>query len=586
MTTELDPALAETDRRRRRMDHDHPHYKWVVLSNTTLGILLASINASIVLISLPAIFRGIGLNPLAPGNVSYLLWMLMGYLVVTAVLVVPFGRLGDMFGRVRIYNIGFVVFTLAAIALSFDPFHLDGGAIWLIAWRVVQGVGGAMLMSSSSAILTDAFPANQRGMALGVNMVAAVAGSFLGLLIGGVLSEVHWQAIFWVGVPIGVIGTLWSVRSLKELGVRNPGRIDWAGTVTFGVGLTVLLIGITYGIQPYGDSTTGWTSPMVLGSIIGGLALLVVFCFIELRVSQPMVDIRLFRSAAFGMGNLAGLMSSVGRGGLQFMLIIWLQGIWLPLHGYSFESTPLWAGIYLLPATFGFLAAAPIAGSLADRFGARPFTVGGMLLMAATFVALLLIPVNFNYWVFAVLVFLNGIGGGIFTAPNTAAIMSSVPASQRGAASGVRSTFFNAGNSLSIGIFFSLMIVGLAHTLPTAMSQGLMAQGISPDVAHDVANLPPVGSLFAAFLGYNPIGELLAPYNALHQPGVNTEVLTGQTFFPNLITEPFHSGLVVVFGAAALMMVIGAIASMFNPGRYGVAEVTEDQAPATTTTTE
>ncbi|MBI3692697.1 MAG: MFS transporter, partial [Mycolicibacterium aromaticivorans] len=406
MTTELDPALAETDRRRRRMDHDHPHYKWVVLSNTTLGILLASINASIVLISLPAIFRGIGLNPLAPGNVSYLLWMLMGYLVVTAVLVVPFGRLGDMFGRVRIYNIGFVVFTLAAIALSFDPFHLDGGAIWLIAWRVVQGVGGAMLMSSSSAILTDAFPANQRGMALGVNMVAAVAGSFLGLLIGGVLSEIHWQAIFWVGVPIGILGTIWSVRSLKELGVRNPGRVDWAGTVTFGVGLTVLLIGITYGIQPYGDSTTGWTNPMVLGSIIGGLLLLVAFCLIELRVAQPMVDIRLFRSAAFGMGNLAGLMSSVGRGGLQFMLIIWLQGIWLPLHGYSFESTPLWAGIYLLPATFGFLAAAPIAGSLADRFGARPFTVGGMVLMAVTFVALLMIPVNFNYWVFAVLVFL------------------------------------------------------------------------------------------------------------------------------------------------------------------------------------
>ncbi|WP_099246522.1 MFS transporter [Mycobacterium sp. shizuoka-1] len=565
------------------MDHDHPHYKWVVLSNTTLGILLASINASIVLISLPAIFRGIGLNPLAPGNVSYLLWMLMGYLVVTAVLVVPFGRLGDMYGRVKIYNIGFVVFTLAAIALSFDPFHLDGGAIWLIAWRVIQGIGGAMLMSSSSAILTDAFPANQRGMALGVNMVAAVAGSFLGLLIGGVLSEIHWQAVFWVGVPIGILGTIWSMRSLKELGVRSPGRVDWAGTVTFGVGLTVLLIGITYGIQPYGDSTTGWTNPLVLGSIIGGLALLAGFCLIELRVSQPMVDIRLFRSAAFGMGNLAGLMSSVGRGGLQFMLIIWLQGIWLPLHGYSFESTPLWAGIYLLPATFGFLAAAPIAGSLADRFGARPFTVGGMVLMAVTFVALLMIPVNFNYWVFAVLVFLNGLGGGIFTAPNTAAIMSSVPAAQRGAASGVRATFFNAGSSLSIGIFFSLMIVGLAHTLPNAMSQGLAAQGVSPDVAHDVANLPPVGSLFAAFLGYNPIAELLAPYDALHQPGVNADVLTGQTFFPNLITEPFHSGLVVVFGAAALMMVIGAIASLFNPGRYGAEPVTESREPAQAT---
>ena len=562
-------AAAETARRRRRMDHDHPFYKWVVLSNTTLGMLLASINASIVLISLPAIFRGIGLNPLAAGNVSYLLWMLMGYLVVTAVLVVFFGRLGDMFGRVKIYNIGFAVFTFAAIALSFDPFHLDGGALWLIGWRVVQGVGGAMLMASSAAILTDAFPSNQRGMALGVNMVAAVAGSFLGLLIGGVLSEWHWKAIFWVGVPIGLLGTVWSMRSLKELGVRTPGRLDWAGTFTFGVGLTALLTGITYGIQPYGDSTTGWTNPWVLGTIAVGLALLVAFCLIELRVAEPMVNIRLFRSASFGLGNLAGLMSSVGRGGLQFMLIIWLQGIWLPLHGYSFESTPLWAGIYMLPMTAGFLASAPLAGSLADRFGARPFTVGGMVLMAVTFVALVMIPVDFNYLVFAVLVFFNGLGGGIFTAPNTAAIMSSVPAAERGSASGVRATFFNAGSSLSIGIFFSLMIVGLANTLPSAMSAGLQQQGVSASVAQEVANTPPVGSLFAAFLGYNPIAELLAPHNALAQPGVNADVLTGKTFFPQLITEPFHTGLVVVFIAAAVMMVIGALASMFNPGRYG-----------------
>jgi MFS family permease len=579
MTTEIemtDTAAGAGDtaeiiraRRRVRMDLDHPRYKWVVLSNTTLGTLLATINASIVLISLPAIFRGIGLNPLAPANVSYLLWMLMGYLVVTAVLVVPFGRLGDMFGRVRIYNLGFVVFTLAAVALSFDPFHLDGGAVWLIAWRVIQGFGGAMLMASSSAILTDAFPANQRGMALGINMVAAVAGSFLGLLIGGLLSEWHWKAIFWVGVPIGLIGTIWSLRSLKEMGVRTPGRLDWAGTLTFGLGLTVLLIGITHGIQPHGDRTTGWTNPSVLGAIVAGLLLVVAFCFVELRVAEPMVDVRLFKSAAFGMGNLAGLMSSVGRGGLQFMLIIWLQGIWLPLHGYSFESTPLWAAIYMLPITVGFLVAGPLAGSLSDRFGARPFTVGGMLLMAGSFIALLMIPVNFNYWVFAVLIFLNGLGGGIFTAPNTAAIMSSVPAAQRGAASGVRATFFNAGSSLSIGVFFSLMVIGLAGTLPTALSNGLQEQGVSASVAHEVANLPPVGSLFAAFLGYNPIAELLEPYNALQQPGVNAEVLTGKTFFPELITAPFHAGLTVVFGAAAVMMLIGTVASLFNPGRYG-----------------
>ncbi|MCB0928437.1 MAG: MFS transporter [Mycobacterium sp.] len=567
--TAPDPALTATAERRRRIDHDHPHYKWIVLSNTTLGTLLATVNASIVLISLPAIFRGIGLNPLEAGNVSYLLWMLMGYLVVTAVLVVPFGRLGDMFGRVRIYNLGFVVFTLAAVALSFDPFQLGGGAVWLIAWRVIQGFGGAMLMASSSAILTDAFPANQRGMALGINMVAAVAGSFLGLLIGGALSEWHWKAIFWVGVPIGLIGTVWSYRSLRELGSRTPGRLDWAGTLTFGIGLTVLLIGITYGIQPHGGSPTGWTNPAVLGAIGTGLALLVAFCAVELRVAQPMVDVRLFRSAAFGMGNLAGLMSSMGRGGLQFMLIIWLQGIWLPLHGYSFESTPLWSAIYMLPITAGFLVAGPLAGSLSDRFGARPFTVGGMVLMAGSFLALLAIPVNFDYPVFAVLIFLNGFGGGIFTAPNTAAIMSSVPADQRGAASGVRATFFNAGSSLSIGIFFSLMIIGLAGTLPSALSDGLQAQGVSAGVAQDVANLPPVGSLFAAFLGYNPIAELLAPFGALQQPGVNAEVLTGHTFFPELITAPFHAGLEVVFGAAAVMMVIGAIASMFSPGRYG-----------------
>ncbi|HET9874589.1 MAG TPA: MFS transporter, partial [Mycobacterium sp.] len=474
---------AKTPRRRSRFDRDHPGYKWVALSNTTLGVVLATVNGSIVLISLPAIFRGIGLNPLDPSNVSYLLWMLMGYLLVSAVLVVVFGRLCDMFGRVRIYNLGFVVFTIAAIALSFDPFQLGPGAVWLIGWRMIQGVGGAMLMASSAAILTDAFPANQRGMALGVNQVAAVAGSFVGLLLGGLLSEWDWRAVFWVGVPIGVLGTVWSLRSLHELGELAPGKLDWAGTATFGLGLTALLIGITYSIQPHGDSPTGWTNPRVLGALAVGVLVLLAFCLIELRMAHPMLDIRLFKIGAFGMANVAGLMSSIGRGGLQFMLIIWLQGIWLPLHGYSFASTPLWSGIYLLPMMFGFLLAGPLAGVLSDRHGARPFTVGGMALMGVTFVALMFIPVNFNYWLFATLVFLNGLGGGIFTAPNSAVVMSSVPADQRGAASGVRATFFNAGTSLSIGIFFSLMVIGLANSLPAVMGAGLQQQGVSAGVA-------------------------------------------------------------------------------------------------------
>lgn len=574
LITRVDGTAAdiETARRRVRVDRDHPHHKWVALSNTTLGVLLATINSSIVLISLPAIFRGIGLNPLAPGNVSYLLWMLMGYLLASAVLVVLFGRLGDMYGRVRIYNMGFVVFTVSAVVLSFDPFHYGGGAVWLIAWRVVQGVGGAMLMANSSAILTDAFPSTQRGLALGINQVAAVAGSFLGLLIGGVLSEWDWRAIFWVGVPLGLLGTVWSYRSLVEIDQPTSGKLDWAGTVTVALGLTVLLTGITYGIQPYGNSSTGWSNPLVYGSLIAGVALLVLFCVIEARVADPMLDIRLFKNRAFGLGNLANLLASVGRGGLQFMLIIWLQGIWLPLRGYSYESTPLWAGIFLLPMTLGFLVAGPVAGLLSDRYGARPFATGGMVLSAVTFLALIAIPVNFNYWVFALLIFLNGLGSAIFTAPNTAAIMSSVPAHQRGAASGVRGTFFNAGSSLSIGIFFSLMIVGLSATMPAAMQSGLTAQCVPASTAAQVSSLPPVGSLFAAFLGYNPVGELLAPSGVLEQPGVNTAELTGQSFFPNLITEPFHAGLVVVFGAAALMMAVAALASLGAGGKYAHAD--------------
>lgn len=574
LMTRTDETAADiaTARRRVRVDRDHPHYKWVALSNTTLGVLLATINSSIVLISLPAIFRGIGLNPLAAGNVSYLLWMLMGYLLASAVLVVLFGRLGDMYGRVRIYNMGFVVFTVAAVVLSFDPFDYGGGAVWLIAWRVVQGVGGAMLMANSSAILTDAFPSTQRGLALGINQVAAVAGSFLGLLIGGVLSEWDWRAIFWVGVPLGLLGTVWSYRSLVEIDQPTPGKLDWAGTVTVALGLTVLLTGITYGIQPYGNSNTGWGNPLVYGSLIAGVALLVLFCVIESRVADPMLDMRLFKNRAFGLGNLANLLASVGRGGLQFMLIIWLQGIWLPLRGYSYESTPLWAGIFLLPMTLGFLLAGPVAGVLSDRYGARPFATGGMVLSAVTFLALIAIPVNFNYWAFAALIFLNGLGSAIFTAPNTAAIMSSVPAHQRGAASGVRGTFFNAGNSLSIGIFFSLMIVGLSATMPGAMQSGLTAQGVPAATAAEVAGTPPVGSLFAAFLGYNPISELLAPSGVLEQPGVNAAELTGQSFFPNLIAEPFHAGLVVVFVAAALMMAIAALASLGAGGKYAHAE--------------
>jgi MFS family permease len=545
------------------------NYKWLALSNTTLGILAATVNGSIVIISLPAIFRGILLDPLTPGNVSYLLWMLMGYLVVSAVLVVTLGRLGDIYGRVRMYNLGFAVFGIGALALPFDPLTGPGGALWLIGWRVVQATGGAMLMANSPAILTDAFPADQRGMAMGINQIAGISGQFIGLILGGVLAAVDWRLVFLVSVPIGLGGTIWSYLSLKEIGVRTAARIDWLGNITFAVGLIGILVGITYGIQPYGGHDMGWTSPVVLTGLIGGVTLLAAFCVIETRVSQPMFDLALMRIRAFAAGNTATLLASIARGGLQFMLILWLQGIWLVLHGYHYADTPLWSGIYLLPLTFGFVLFGPLSGKLSDRHGARAFASGGLLVSAAAFGGLLLVPTNFSYVIFAVLIFVSGAGMGLFSAPNAAGIMNSVPRHQRGAASGMLATFQNSGFVLSIGIFFSLMIAGLASTLPTTLTRGLTAQGVPHPIAHQIGQLPPVGSLFAAFLGYNPVHTLLAPTGVLaHLPAHNVATLTGRQFFPQLISQPFHHGLVIVFGMAMAVLVIAAITSSFRGGRY------------------
>ena len=537
-----------------------PNYKWIALSNTTLGVLMATINQSIVLIALPAVFKGIGLNPLGPGNTSYLLWMFMGFMVVTAVLVVSFGRLGDMFGRVRMYNIGFAVFTVASIFLTVTWMHGVAGALWLIIWRVVQGIGGAFLFANSTAILTDAFPANQRGTALGLNSIAAIAGSFIGLILGGVLAPINWHLIFLVSAPIGLFGTVWAYFMLHDIGIRKHARMDWWGNLLFGVGLIAILVGITYGLQPYGGHAMGWTSPFVLGAMIGGVVLLIIFVFVETKVEEPLFHIDLFRIRAFAAGNLANLMLSMSRGGMQFMLIIWLQGIWLPLHGYSYSQTPLWAGIYLVPLTLGFLLSAPLAGVLSDKFGAKAFTVGGSLMTAATFLVLVFLPVNFTYWEFAVIIALNGFGTGLFAPPNRAELMNSVPANQRGAAGGMIATFQNSASVLSIGIFFSLMVTGLASKLPSTMFSGLTAQGVPAANATAISHLPPIGVLFSAFLGYNPMQQLLGPLLS-HLSPAHIAYVTGREFFPNLITEPFHDGLGVAFWFAIAASVIAAIAS-------------------------
>ena len=544
-------------------------YKWIVLSNTTLGMLMATINSSILLISLPAIFRGIHINPLAPGESGYLLWILMGYMVVTAVLLVTFGRISDMVGRVKMYTLGFAVFTLGSILLALTPGSGNGAATALLIFRLVQGVGGAFLFANSTALLTDAFPPERRGLAMGVNQIAAIVGSLGGLLLGGLLAAIDWRLVFLVSVPFGVFGTVWAYAKLHETSAPRTGqRLDILGNVTFGVGLTVLLIGLTYGIEPYGHNPTGWTNPVVVGAILVGLVLLAAFVWVENHVADPLFHLGLFRIRMFATGNLSAFLASLARGGLQFMLIIWLQGIWLPLHGFSFASTPIWAGIYTAPMIVGFVITGPLAGILSDRYGSRVLATTAMALTAVAFLLLTLLPGDFNRWIFFALLLFMGLSMGLFSAPNTTSIMNAVPPQQRGVASGMIGTFQNAGMMASIAFFFSVLTIGLASTLPTVMYAGLTAHGLPAAVARHIAALPPIGVLFAAFLGYNPMQSLI-PVAVVGHLSLHTQaVLFGKSFFPHLILPAFVSSLRLAFDISAGLALIAAIASLLRGKRY------------------
>jgi MFS family permease len=555
-------------------------YKWIALSNCTLAVLLATLDVSITIIAMPDIFRGIHLDPLVPANSFYLLWMILGYMIVGSVLIVSLGRLGDMFGRVRIYNLGFVIYTAASLALTVDWLTGRAGADYLIVFRIVQGIGGACLMANAAAIITDAFPENQRGMALGINNIVGVSGMFVGLVLGGLLAPIHWRLVFLISVPVGLFGTVWAYLKLREIGHHKRTSVDWWGNITFAVGLICLMVAITYGIRPYGAQTTGWMSPRVLALIGTGVGSLVVFVAIERRVRDPMFRLPLFRIRAFTFGTLSTFLSAVARGGLMFMLIIWLQGIWLPQHGFDFNQTPLWAGIYMLPLTVGMLLAGPASGYLSDRFGARPFASGGMIGTAVSFFLLILLPIDFSYPLFALVLAATGISMGMFASPNRAGVMNSLPRGDRGAGGGMNQTFQNSAQVVSIGVFFTLMIAGLSSSLPSALRGGLEAHGVSAEAAQHAAHLPPVSILFAAFLGYNPIQHLVG-MPALHAlPAAQQALLTGRSFFPHLISGPFRSGLHEAFLFAIIACLLAAAASLMRGGRYHHAEEAPVSSPA------
>ncbi len=532
---------------------------------------MATINGTIMLISLPAIFRGIGINPFLPSSFEYLLWILMGYNIITAALLVTVGRLSDIFGRVRLFNFGFLIFTIGSVMLYFTPGTGNTGALELIFFRMIQAVGASFLFANSAAIITDSFPANERGKAMGINQISALAGSLVGLILGGILSSINWRYIFLVSVPVGILGTAWSYLKLKDTAVRHKDqKIDLVGNATFGGGLSLILIAITYGLMPYGGSSMGWGNPWVVWSMIGGAALLALFVVVELYVEQPMFNMKLFKNRAFSTGSFAGLLQSMGMGGVMLMLIILLQGIWLPLNNYSYSSVPFWAGIYMTPMMLGFVAMGPISGAISDRIGARFLSTAGMIIGAVAMIAMSFLPYNFYYPEFAIMLFVFGCGMGTFAAPNITAVMNSVPAQARGTASGMRTTLQNTGQTMSMGIFFTVVLVGMTALIPVYFSKNLAIAGAQVLIPI-FDRIPPTSALFSAFLGYNPMGQIMSQLPASFTANLSASTLstlTGKTWFPESLAPAFMNSLVISFRIGALLFIFAAILSSLRGKKF------------------
>ena len=544
-------------------------YKWTAMANVFIASIMGSINMSIVIIALPAIFNGIQINPL--NSFQYLLWILMGYGLVTATLLLSFGRISDMYGRVKMFRLGFLIFSLASILLYLTPSTGDTGALEIIIFRIIQATGSALLMANSAAILTDSFPSNERGKALGINTVAVISGSFLGLILGGILAIFNWRYVFLVSVPFGLIGTVWSYYRLKELSIKaEKTKLDLWGNITFVLGITLLLIGVTYGLIPYGNNPMGWNNPWVIASMITGLISLILFPFVENRVESPMFRLDLFKNKSFAYANIAGLLGALGRGGMMFMLILLLQGIWLPLHGYSYASTPFWAGVYMLPLTAGILIMGPISGILSDTYGPRWIATGGMVIITISFLVLALLPFNFSYLEFGLALFMMGVGSGMFGSPNSASIMNSVPSEDRGVASGMMYTIMNTAFTASMAIFFTIVIVGITQRFPEVMTTSLTNIG-AVNLAPILSNIPPTSALFSAFLGYNPVNAILGalpPSFVAAIPHSILNTLTGTTWFPSTLANAFIPSLRTSFYIGALLSAIAAILSVLRGEKY------------------
>ena len=422
-------------------------YKYVVLTNTTIGSFMSQLDSNIVLISLPTIIREL------PGTTTFdALWVIMGYILVTATLLLTFGRLADIYGRVKLYNLGFAVFTIGSGLCSIAP-----NGISLVLFRLLQGVGGALIFSNNAAILTDAFPANERGRAIGFNLVIGVSGSVIGLVAGGILTaSLGWRSIFWINLPVGIFATAWAYARLKELVSLQPERLDPIGNTLFAAGLSIFLLGMTLG------ALIGYT-PIEMAVMVAGLVMLVGFVYSEVRVSSPMMDLKLFEIRAFSAGMFSNFLASISRGAALLLLVFYFQGALL--------MDALTAGILLIPFSIAFVSVGPLSGYLSDRYGARSFSTGGLLISAVAFAWFAILPANVSYTTLVLPMILAGIGGGMFVAPNISSIMNATPVARRGIAAGMSATMITTGFLLSLGLAFVIM----ASTMPLSTLQAIFA---------------------------------------------------------------------------------------------------------------
>jgi EmrB/QacA subfamily drug resistance transporter len=438
-------------------------YKYIVLTNTTVGAFMAVLDSNIVLIALPTISGDLHASPFES------VWIIMGYILVNASLLLTFGRLSDVFGRVRLYNLGFAVFTIGSALCSVSP-----NGISLVIFRLVQGSGGALLFSNSAAILTDAFPPNERGRALGLNQVAGTFGSVLGLALGGILagSALGWRSIFWINIPFGTFATVWAYVKLKELSIPSRGeKLDPLGNILFAAGLSLSLIGLMLG------ALLGWSAAYI-GAMVAGALCVVAFVFAERRVRFPMMDLSLFKIRAFAAGMASNLLASISRGGLSLVLVFYFQGV---LLYDAFD-----AGLRLIPFSVAFVMVGPLSGYLSDRFGSRGFATTGLLVVSVALFWLGLLPFS-NYDQIVGPMILAGVGGGLFVAPNVASIMNATPAPRRGVASGMSSTLINAGFLLSLGIAFAVMASSVSGTVLQEIFSGT-AVAIDPIAKSNFVN--------------------------------------------------------------------------------------------------